>query len=169
MSGNPWLHKIVDLYDDYSNDHLETYRWLVKFARENNNLFFAFMADARFPLHPEVKKILDNSNVRIVGEGDSYKEAFYAGVVTTYHSTIGYELLSKGRPLFFCNPRGISYYLSNTSRFRRYTAQNYNEFSEKVKFLISDDALAVNKYIQDFEYFCKPAGKASEIILNALK
>lgn len=157
-----------NLYEGYCEDHLETYSWLVEFSKANRDLTVAFAPRAGYPFPKETAHILKNSNVQILNPGESYKEAAWARVITTYYSTMGFELLGDGFNLVFCNPRSRCNYLPYDTRFKMYKAESYEEFNKKVRFLMSDNNVEIKKYLEGFWYYCKPSRGATETILNTV-
>lgn len=162
------LHKPVDLYDAYRNDHLETYRWLVRFAREHKKFSIGFKKDDRYSLCSEAEEILSDTAIMIISNADSYAVSMCAKVITTYHSTMGFELLGEQVPVVFCDPGSRCYYFFAMQEINVGIGKTYEEFQKKLLLLLQDEECR-NQYAQEFGHLCCSSQYASKKILETVQ
>lgn len=122
----------LNTYESYWPDYYEHFKWHVTFAEKHPNLKVAIKHRTNTKKDPYEYEILKNSLIhRANPHQNSYAMSFKAKVVTTWCSTMGYELIAHGKDTIFADPgkRNLGF-LPNTDILDTWRATSYKEFEE---------------------------------------
>jgi hypothetical protein len=158
----PILHG-VDLYQDYQQDHLETYQWLNKLSANYPHYKIGFKIRED---HPPPKKILDlitSHHIQIISQHNSYEIGRYSKICVTYYSTLGFEMLGEKKPTIFCDPWERNPYIPKHDHFKKITATSYEQFEYLITYYMRSEAVSLLKD-EESDYFCLSSFQASQIL-----
>lgn len=122
----------LNTYENYWPDYYEHFKWHVDFAEKYPHLKVAIKHRTSTKKDPYEYQILEKSRLlRANPHQNSYAMSFKSKVVTTWCSTMGYELIAHGKDTIFADPgkRNLSF-LPNSNILDNWRATTYNQFEE---------------------------------------
>jgi hypothetical protein len=155
----------LNLYQQYIEDHMDTYHWLIRFSKNHPYLKIGLKQNDGYPLSKEISQLVAQSGIKIISNVDSYQLASTANICTTFHSTIGFEVFGEGKKTLFCNPGGRNPYIPDHSHFHHFTATCEEQFHKMSLELLKMGHSEFVSYHKTFNYYCVSSQKAS-VIMN---
>lgn len=143
LEGN--IGDFLNTYDSYLEDYYEHFRWLAILADRHPNLKVGVKHHSNnIPDKRELEVLQGSRVIRITQSLPSYALSFKARCVSTWGSTMGYELIGHGKPCIFADPgrRNISL-LPTDDLIEPWRAKTYDEFEALVFKLIKEGANSI--------------------------
>jgi hypothetical protein len=160
----------MDSYNEFLEDYYSSFKWLVRFKRENPNYRIGVIHHASLNNVDVIEaEILLNSGVEVIDKvASSYAAAFSSHCAITYGSTMGHELNAHKLPTFFIDPDYRCTFLPNERNnfLDKLRMKSYDNFSESVKAILMDNESELLTTEQKSK-LCLDSSVASDRIYNS--
>lgn len=157
-----------DAYDGFLDDYYQSFHWLVNYKKERPELKICVKHHSNNRADQLELDILRNGGVeRIDQKMNSYKIGFQSRCVTTFGSTMGFELLAHGVPVFFIDPNGRCATLPEIEDdvFRKFRTVSYSEFVAAMDNTLENKVEPIQPHIPTDDY-CLESKQTAQLIYN---
>jgi hypothetical protein len=128
------MNPSIDSSSSFKPDYYKSFRWLVEISKEYPHLKIGIKHHSNNEVDEREMEIINNSNVmRINQKLNSYEVAFHSKCAVTFCSTMGYELLAHGVPVFYLDPGRRSQFLPDDDLLDNWRIITYDELRNKVE------------------------------------
>ena len=165
---NVYQHSAINSYHSFMDDYYKSFRWLVRFSQENPDVKIGIKHHMDNRLDSKEREIIRDSSIeRVDRKLNSYQVSLQSKCAVTFCSTMGYELIAHGTPTFFLDPgrRNIQI-LPEDDLIDEWRVLSYEDFSKKVKTLLSEDISSIAN--NNWDNICLNSRTVSERIHSYL-